>query len=119
MKNLVATEEHFRNVEESGIDREGFLQCNVKHLASSESHADEAISHALIAESEESSKNFRTLRNNIRNLRYDLQGGQISPEDGIRRTRALRRSFESFNPDYDISKCEACEVHVEITGLGA
>lgn len=113
-KNLIATEEHFRNVEQVGIDREGFLNCCVKHLASAEGHADEAVSHSLIADTEESSKKFRELRDEIRNLRYDLQTGTVSPESGIKGVRGIRRRFESFNPDFDISKCEACEIKVEI-----
>ena len=117
-KNLIATEEHFRNVEEAGIDTEGFLNCNVKHLGSCESHADEAISHALIAETEESSEKFRKLRNKIREFRRDLQSGKVTPTEGIKRTREVRHEFEAFNPRYDISTCEACEVHVEIKGLG-
>ena len=117
-KNLIAAEEHFRNIELTGIDREGYLQCNVKHLGSCESHADEAISHALIAESEESSNKFRELRNKTRQFRDELQNGQITPEEGIKRVRALRREFESFNEKYNISRCEACEVTVEIKGLG-
>jgi hypothetical protein len=113
-KNVIATEGHFRNVEESGIDRKGFLNCCVKHLADAESHLDEAVSHSLIVENEEASDKFRELRNKTRDFRHDLQEGRISPEEGIRRVRQIRREFESFNKDYDISECEACQVHVEI-----
>ena len=117
-KNLISAEEHFRNIELTGIDREGYLQCNVKHLASCESHADEAISHALIAESDKSSNKFRQLRNKTRDFREALQAGRVTPEEGIKQVRTLRREFESFNEEYDISLCEACEVTVEIKGLG-
>jgi hypothetical protein len=113
-KNAIATEGHFRNVEESGIDRKGFLNCCVKHLADAESHLDEAVSHSLIVENEETSNKFRELRNKTREFRHELQEGKISPEEGIRRVRQIRREFEGFNKDYDISQCEACQVHEEI-----
>lgn len=117
-KNLISAEEHFRNIELTGVDREGYLQCNVKHLGSAEGHMDEAISHALIAESDESSNKFRELRNKTRQFRDELQNGKTTPEEGIKQVRALRREFEDFNPRYNISLCEACEVKVEIKGLG-
>jgi hypothetical protein len=44
MKNLVATEEHFRNVSDDPTKiRKGSLACVVKHLISAEGHGDEAI----------------------------------------------------------------------------
>lgn len=110
-KDLLATEEHFRNVQNNlGIDREGSLNCCVKHLAVAEGHADEAISHSLMAVNEDTSQKFVGLRNNIRGLRHDLQGGKVTVEGGIKRTRGIRREFEGFNADYDISACAACEV---------
>ena len=112
-KNLIATEEHFRNVE-NDIDEEGFLNCAVKHLASCEGHFDEAISHSLIVESKDSSDKFRDLRNDVRWLRHELQSGRVSPSEGIKHVRKIRRKFEDFNDEYDISRCEACEVKVEI-----
>ena len=117
-KGVLATEGHFRNVKETGIDREGFLNCAVKHLADVEGHLDEAISHSLIAESEEQSKQYRELRNDVRWFRHELQAGNVTPEEGIKQVRKIRRAFESFNPEFDISKCESCTVKVEITGLG-
>jgi len=114
MKNLVATEEHFRNVSDDPTKiRKGSLACVVKHLISAEGHGDEAISHSLVADNEETSKNFRELRNNIRELRREVQQG-ISPEKGIVKAREIRRKFESFNPEFDISQCEACTIQVEI-----
>ena len=113
-KNLIATEGHFRNVKKTGLDREGFLNCAVKHLADAEGHLDEAISHSIVAETEESSKKFRELRNKVQNFRHSLQGGKVSPEAGIKLVREIRHEFEDFNPEYDISKCEACTVKVSI-----
>lgn len=117
-KNLIATEGHFRNVSRLGIDTEGFLNCAVKHLADTEGHLDEAISHSLIAKNEETSNNFRTLRNEVQQLRHDLQAGTVSPEEGIRRTRQVRRYFESFNQEFDVSRCKACEIRVDIIKEG-
>lgn len=115
-KNLIATEGHFRNVEEdeTGAETEGFLNCAVKHLADTEGHLDEAISHSLVAKNKESSQNFRWLRDEVRNLRDDLQTGFVKPEEGIKRVRVIRREFEGFNPEYDISKCKACRIKVEV-----
>lgn len=113
MKNLIATEEHFRNVEDSlGVDSKGFLNCAVKHLASAESHGDEAVSHSAVVEGAGASRKFEELRNDVRRLRYKVQAG-INPQEGILQVREIRRKFESFNPEYDISKCEACQVRVE------
>lgn len=117
-ENLLATEEHFRNVDLTGVDRKGFLNCAIKHLASGSSHAREATSHSLIAEGEEASRKFRELGIKIRRLQHDLQRGNIAPEQGIRRVRELRHDFEEFNDEYDISQCEACTIRVETEGLG-
>lgn len=116
-KNLIAAEEHFRNVERTGVDRDGAFNCAVKHLASGEGHSDEAVSHSLIAESEETSLMFQDLRDDVRELRHDLQAGLITASEGLRGTRGLRREFERFNPEYDISKCEACQISVKVEGL--
>ena len=107
-KNLIATEGHFRNVETT---KEGFLNCAVKHLADAEGHVDEAISHTAATNDTEASSKFRVLRDEIRDFRHDLQDGKVSPTVGIERTRDIRREFESFNPEFDISKCKACEVN--------
>lgn len=111
-KGLLASESHFRNVEDfAGIDREGNLSCIVKHLADAESHLDEAVSHSAVCEKNKSEK-FRQLRNRVRDFRRELQENHVVAEEGIKKVRALRREFESFNPAYDISKCTACEVTV-------
>jgi len=103
---LIAIEEHFRNVKPE-YDA-GDLSCIVKHAGSIESHADEAVSHALIAEGEESSRKFAELRDKIREFRRKVQKGKITPEEGIKEIREIRAFFESFNPEYDISKCKTC-----------
>lgn len=107
-KNLIASEGHFRNFTSLKKDKTGFLNCIVKHLADAEGHCDEAISHALIAESEETSKNFLELRDVIRDFRKYVQSSPITRDEGIREIRKIRRRFEAFNPDYDVSKCETC-----------
>ena len=115
-KNLLATEGHFRNLEQTGFssgdkEHEG---CLIKHLGDAESHADEATSHSLMVKGEESSKKFKELRDGLRAFRKKLQPGPVSPVEGIRETRKLRRQFESFNPEYDVTKCLACGAVEEI-----
>ena len=117
-KNLIAIEGHFRNVHETGVDVKGFLTCNVKHLADAEGHSDEAISHSQAVSGKETSEDFRKLRNEIRSFRHDIQADVISPTEGIERVREIRRQFESFNPEFDISKCEACTIQVSVTKEG-
>lgn len=135
-KNLIAAEGHFRNVfdkkrkkqeyqmainaerikegmspvsEELEELGQGFLNCVVKHLADSEGHSDEAISHSAVVEGEESSCMFRELRDDTKTFRWKVQKGVVTPFEGIKQVRQLRRTFESFNPEYDISKCKSCE----------
>jgi len=110
-KSLIATEGHFRNVQTTKEGANGFLNCAVKHLADAEGHVDEAISHTVATNDTEASNKFRALRNEIRDFRHNLQDGKVSSVVGIERTRHIRREFESFNPEFDISKCEACEVN--------
>lgn len=105
-KNIIAVEGHLRNVKPE-YDA-GDLACIVKHLADIEGHCDEAISHSLVAEGESSSKKFRELRDRVRDFRKKVQRGKITPEEGIREIREIRAFFESFNPEYDISKCKTC-----------
>lgn len=120
-KNLIASEGHFRNFINIKEDEKGFLNCIVKHLADAEGHADEAISHSLIAEDRETSRKFLELRNEIRTLRKWIQSSPVTRDEGIREIRKIRRSFEAFNPDYDVSKCETCgdtsEVMKDITKI--
>jgi len=120
-KNLIASEGHFRNLTELKEDKAGFLNCIVKHLADAEGHCDEAISHALIAENEETSRRFLELRDEIRNFRKWIQSSPVNRDEGIREIRKIRRSFEGFNPDFDVSKCETCgdttEVMEDITKI--
>ena len=120
-KNLIASEGHFRNFINLKEDETGFLNCIVKHLADAEGHADEAISHALIAEDREKSRKFLELRDEIRNFRKWIQSSPVTRDNGIREIRKIRRSFEAFNPDYDVSKCETCgdpaEVMEDITKI--
>jgi len=107
-KNLIASEGHFRNFKSLKEDTAGYLNCIVKHLADAEGHCDEAISHALIAENEETSRSFLELRDTIRDFRRYVQSSPITRDEGIREIRKLRRQFEGFNSDYDVSKCETC-----------
>jgi len=106
-KNLIQAEDHFRNVKPR-FDP-GWLNCIVKHLAFAEAEAEEAISHSLSLGKEEESRRFAELRDEIRRLRRKIQEGKLkSASAGIREVRRLRRMFESFNSEYDVSKCESC-----------
>lgn len=113
-KNLIAAEGHFRNFKSLKEDTAGYLNCIVKHAADAESHADEAVSHALIAEDSETSRRFLELRDEIRSFRKWIQSSPITRDEGIREIRKLRRQFEGFNIDYDVSKCETCGDTTEI-----
>lgn len=109
-KGILSTEGHLRNVESKEKGGDGFLNCAVKHLADVEGHEDEAISHSLIAENEHTSEGYRQLRDETRNLRHNLQDGNVSPAQAIIRVRQIRHKFEQMNPEYDVSKCKACEI---------
>gem|GEM_PF-2594916 len=105
-KDLLAVEGHLRNVKPGYKSQD--LACIAKHLADAEGHADEAISHAAELGDDEASRKFRELRDRLRDLRRDLQESKISLEEAIRRVREVRRYFEGFNPEFDVSKCRAC-----------
>jgi Tol biopolymer transport system component len=109
-KGLLATEGHFRNVQGKGLDDSGFMNCAVKHLADVESHADEAICHSVVVADAGTSEHFKKLRDEVQEFRHDVQDGKVNPSQGIERVRQIRHEFEGFNPDFDISKCKACEV---------
>ncbi|MFN3330493.1 MAG: hypothetical protein ACK419_06170, partial [Pyrinomonadaceae bacterium] len=105
-KNLIAIEGHLRNVKPEFKSQD--LSCLVKHAADIEQHADEAVSHAAELGMDDLSAKFRELRDRIRDYRRTLQQSNLPVEENIRRIREIRRFFESFNPEYDISKCKAC-----------
>lgn len=107
--NLIQSEVHFRNLKKSNHDDvRGHANCIVKHLLDSEGEALEATSHSLIAEDATSSHKFKELAGNIREFRKRLQAGNVSADEGIREIRRLRGQFESFNPEFDVSKCQSC-----------
>jgi len=112
-KNLIQAEVHFRNIDPNVEPEVGFQNCILKHLLDAEGEAEEAISHSLVVEGEESAKKFTELRDKIRRLRKRMQKAWVPPEEGIKKIRELRRFFESFNPEYDISKCRSCGPIIE------
>jgi hypothetical protein len=118
-KNLLHAEGHLRNAEPGARPEE--LQCLIKHLADAEGHADEAISHAAALGDDEASLKFRRLRDMLRDLRREFQAGLRRVEDGIRRVREARGFFESFNPEFDVSRCTACgeSLRKALEALGA
>jgi hypothetical protein len=106
---LLQAETHFKNLSESQhADAEGHANCIVKHLSEIIAEALEAQAHSLVVEGEENSRKFKVLKDDVWSLRDGLQSGKISAEEGIREVRRIRRYFESFNPEYDVSKCQAC-----------
>jgi hypothetical protein len=104
--NLLATEEHFRNSE----GNKDFHQCEVKHLSLASSHTGEAISHTVAVGDVADSERYRELDKKIIQLQHDVQDNKVSPSEGIQRTREIRQSFESFNTQFDVSRCKACDV---------
>lgn len=113
-KGLLATEGHLRNIEGKNIQKNE-LGCVIKHSAEIESHADEAISHALIVQDKGKSDSYRVLRDNIREFRYAAQFGNLNPSEGIEQIRRIRHAFEKQNPEYNIDKCKACSIEVNVT----
>jgi len=105
--NLNQSEDHFKNLKTSDTEK-GHLNCVVKHLAIAEGEANEAISHALVAEGLEQSQNYERLRDGIRQFRRKLQDSQVGMEEGILAVRDLRNQLAEHNPEYDVSKCRAC-----------
>ena len=113
-KGILSIEGHLRNIKGKNV-AQGELGCLVKHSADIESHADEAISHSLIAQDKDRSDSYRKLRDDIREFRYVVQFGNLSPTDGIEDIRKIRRTFEKMNPEYNIDKCSACSIEVKVT----
>lgn len=108
--NLLHTEGHFKKLSSGKPDTEGYMNCAVKHMADAEGHAEEAIGHSLVVNGSEMSGRFAKLHDDMLTFRHELMTGKVTPTIGIERTRQLRHDFESFNPEYDISKCTACSV---------
>lgn len=112
MKGLLASEGHLKNISSDKASVEtGFYNCVVKHLAEVEGHADEAICHSLVVADAQTSSKFQHIRDETRDLRHKVQEG-IPPQEAIIEVRKIRREFESFNPEFDVTKCESCKVNV-------
>jgi hypothetical protein len=108
--NLLATEEHFRNLE-SKDGNNAFNQCAVKHLSLGANHADEAVSHSVAVGDTSSSKKYASLRDEMVSLQHDVQDGKVTPTKGIERVREIKHNFELFNPSFDLQKCKACTIN--------
>jgi hypothetical protein len=113
-KNLIQAEGHLRNMR-PGLQSQD-LSCVVKHLADAEAHADEAISHAAELGDDEASRKFMELRDMLREFRRRIQEEPPSMQEAIRQIRKLRAYYESFNPEFDISKCKVCGIEEIIKG---
>jgi len=113
--NFIHAENHLRNlVGKSVASSEG--SCVVKHLADAEGHANEAISHTadLVAHgitTQGTPEDFKKIKDGLHEVRYKFAEGGYSPEQAITKLRDVKRQFESFNPQFDVSKCKACQIH--------
>ena len=106
-KNLLQAEHHAKMLD--GEVRGGHANCIVKHLAFVEGEAEEAINHAQLVEPHKA-EIFKYLRDLVYRVRKGLQRGEIrNPETINKMLWALRKMFESFNEEYDTTKCTACE----------
>ncbi len=113
---LLQAETHLRNLQNRpghlSYD-EGHASCVLKHLAEALGEAREAQSHSLELNKPEVSKKFGELSERLNGFIDKLQQGKTSPDEALLEVRSIRRYFESFNPEYDVSKCKACGVKAE------
>jgi len=105
-KNLLQAEHHAKMLD--GEVRGGHANCIVKHLAFVEGEAEEAINHAQLVEPQKV-EYFKALRDLVYLLRKQVMSGLVTSEDLNRKIWVLRKMFESFNEEYDTTKCAACE----------
>lgn len=107
--DLIQSELHLRKLKKGIIGGDdGHANCVVKHALHIEGESNEATSHALIVEGSEISDNFKVLGDNTQKFRKNIQKGKLTRDKAIEAVRKLRAEFESFNPEYDVSKCESC-----------
>jgi hypothetical protein len=105
-KNLLQAEHHAKMLD--GEVRGGHANCIVKHLAFVEGEAEEAINHAQLVEPQKV-EYFKALRDLVYLLRKQVMSGLTTSDDLNRKIWTLRKMFESFNEEYDTTKCTACE----------
>jgi hypothetical protein len=105
-KNLLQAEHHAKMLD--GEVRGGHANCIVKHLAFVEGEAEEAINHAQLVEPQKV-EYFKSLRDLVYLLRKQVMSGLTTSDDLNRKIWVLRKMFESFNEEYDTTKCTACE----------
>jgi len=105
-KNLLQAEHHAKMLD--GEVRGGHANCIVKHLAFIEGEAEEAINHAQLVEPQKV-EYFKALRDLVYLLRKQVMSGLTTSDDLNRKIWVLRKMFESFNEEYDTTKCTACE----------
>jgi hypothetical protein len=105
-KNLLQAEHHAKMLD--GEVRGGHANCIVKHLAFVEGEAEEAINHAQLVEPQKV-EYFKALRDLVYLLRKQVMSGLTTSDDLNRKIWVLRKMFESFNEEYDTTKCTACE----------
>jgi len=106
-KNLVQAEDHLKKVKEPN-----FAQCALKHTMFAEGEAEEAVGHSMSVEPE-STEDFKELVEDVTKLRKEIQTGNFDPDKTVSDVRRIRRKFESFNKDYDVSRCRSCGEVIE------
>jgi hypothetical protein len=105
-KNLLQAEHHAKMLD--GEVKGGHANCIVKHLAFIEGEAEEAINHAQLVEPHKV-EYFKALRDLVYLLRKQVMSGLTTSDELNRKIWVLRKMFESFNEEYDTTKCTACE----------
>jgi len=105
-KNLLQAEHHAKMLD--GEVKGGHANCIVKHLAFIEGEAEEAINHAQLVEPQKV-EYFKALRDLVYLLRKQVMSGLTTSDELNRKIWVLRKMFESFNEEYDTTKCTACE----------
>lgn len=104
--NLYQAEDHLRRLENTN-NEEGHASCVFKHLSFVSGELAEAISHSSVVRPE-LTPTFQQLMKEVDEIRHRLS--EFSPDEAIRRVRAIRRVIEKINPKYNTEKCQACGV---------
>ena len=108
LKNLLEAEHHAKML--TSEIKGGHANCIIKHLLFIEGEAEEAINHSEIAEPK-NVELFKMFRDLVYSLRKSIMRGKIKdPFELSRKIWILRKVFESFNEEYDTTKCAGCEI---------
>lgn len=113
-ENLLQAEDHLKRIkndtrfdDQNQVEALDHIQCVVKHITMAKGESSEAQAHTLDIK-EEDYENYMELGERLRHIKDGIASKETTIEDLIRDIREARGFFEKFNPDYDISKCQAC-----------